>query len=152
MIVFVFPLRSGCDAYGIEINHPVASLSFKQRTEFAARLRMWGLTAGRCEVLEGDFCESDEVAEWIRKADVILVNNYIFGSDCTSACHLLNVLPFVSDSPPVPYMIVNDRLTWRFLDLRDGAKLVVLKPFWPIKRPLTERTVRWPPFHLFLNV
>ncbi len=38
-------------------------------------------------------------------------------------------------------MSVNDRLTWRFLDLRDGAKLVVLKPFWPIKRPLTERTV-----------
>ncbi len=84
LTVFVASLRSGCDAYGIEINHPVASLSFKQRTEFAARLRMWGLTAGKYEVLEGDFCESNDVAEWIRKADVVLVNNYIFGSDCMS--------------------------------------------------------------------
>jgi len=36
---------------------------------------------------------------------------------------------------------VNESLTWRFLDLREGAKVVVLKPFWPVNRPLTERTV-----------
>lgn len=36
---------------------------------------------------------------------------------------------------------VNESLTWRFLDLREGAKVVVLKPFWPLNRPLTERTV-----------
>ncbi|KAF8330438.1 histone methylation protein DOT1-domain-containing protein [Cantharellus anzutake] len=118
--VFQAALQSGCDAYGIEINHPVASLSFKQKVEFTARLRMWGLTAGKYEVLDGDFCESNEVAEWIRKADVVLVNNYIFNSE------------------------LNDRLTWRFLDLRDGAKVVVLKPFWPFKRPLTGRTADTP--------
>lgn len=38
-------------------------------------------------------------------------------------------------------MAVNDALTWRFLDLPEGAKVVVLKPFWPINRPLTQRTV-----------
>ena len=38
-------------------------------------------------------------------------------------------------------MKVNESLTWRFLDLREGAKIVVLKPFWPLNRPLTERTV-----------
>lgn len=36
---------------------------------------------------------------------------------------------------------MNDSLTWKFLDLREGAKVVVLKPFWPLNRPLTERTV-----------
>lgn len=74
--------RSGCSSYGIEINHPVASLGFKQETQFRARLRMWGLIAGdEVAVREGDFCEDPEVAAWIRKADVVLVNNYIFGSD-----------------------------------------------------------------------
>lgn len=35
---------------------------------------------------------------------------------------------------------VNEALSWRFLDLPEGAKVVVLKPFWPLNRPLTERT------------
>ncbi|KAF8323118.1 DOT1-domain-containing protein [Clavulina sp. PMI_390] len=113
-------LQAGCDSYGIELNAPVAALSFTQQREFHARLRMWGLTAGSVTLLEGDFTESPEVCEWIRKADVVLVNNYIFSAD------------------------LNEKLTWRFLDLRDGAKVVVLKPFWPLNRPLTERTAYTP--------
>lgn len=73
--------RAGCDSYGIEINAPVAALSFKQETEFYARLRMWGLTAGPVVLREGSFIESDEAPVWIRKADVVLVNNYIFSSE-----------------------------------------------------------------------
>lgn len=42
---------------------------------------MWGLNAGPVTLREGDFTESAEVSEWIRKADVVLVNNYIFSSD-----------------------------------------------------------------------
>jgi H3 lysine-79-specific histone-lysine N-methyltransferase len=84
-------VRSGCDAYGIEINTPVAALSFKQQNEFRARLRMWGLTAGPTTLREGDFVESNEVSEWIRKADVVLVNNYIFSSDCNSA-YLVDII------------------------------------------------------------
>lgn len=75
------PRRAGCDSYGIELNPPVAALSFVQQREFAARLRMWGVTSGSVTLREGDFVESVEVSEWIRKADVVLVNNYIFSSD-----------------------------------------------------------------------
>lgn len=74
--------RAGCDSYGIELNPPVAALSFVQQREFNARLRMWGLTAGPTTLREGDFIDSNEVPDWIRKADVVLVNNYIFSSDC----------------------------------------------------------------------
>jgi len=112
--------RAGCDSYGIELNPPVAALSFVQQREFAARLRMWGVTSGSVTLREGDFVESAEVSEWIRKADVVLVNNYIFSSE------------------------LNESLTWRFLDLREGAKVVILKPFWPANRPLTERTAYTP--------
>ena len=42
---------------------------------------MWGLSAGPVTLREGDFCDDNEVVSWIRNADVVLVNNYIFGSD-----------------------------------------------------------------------
>ena len=38
-------------------------------------------TAGSVTLHQGDFVESVEVSEWIRKADVVLVNSYIFSSD-----------------------------------------------------------------------
>lgn len=108
-----------------------------QQREFNARLRMWGLTAGPTTLREGDFIDSNEVPDWIRKADVVLVNNYIFSSDCEflTRAHASRRL---TDRVPC---LVNDSLTWKFLDLREGAKVVVLKPFWPLNRPLTERTV-----------
>jgi hypothetical protein len=51
---------------------------------------MWGLSAGPVTLREGDFCDDNEVVSWIRKADVVLVNNYIFGSD--RMCLVLGVL------------------------------------------------------------
>lgn len=81
--------RAGCDSYGIELNPPVAALSFVQQREFNARLRMWGLSAGSVTLREGDFTESSEVSEWIRKADVVLVNNYIFSSDRKTTISLI---------------------------------------------------------------
>lgn len=145
--------RAGTNSYGIEINTPVAALSAKQETEFHSRLRMWGLTAGPVTLREGNFVESPEVSEWIGKADVVLVNNYIFSSD--RMCLSMGSHGFFWDSRPSFLDIeiltpvfhsfaVNDALTWRFLDLREGAKVVVLKPFWPLNRPLTERTVSIP--------
>jgi [histone H3]-lysine79 N-trimethyltransferase len=96
---------------------------------------MWGLSAGPVTLREGDFCDDNEVVAWIRKADVILVNNYIFSSDRACLVELpLAVFKLLT-------LVVNDALTWRFLDLLEGAKVVVLKPFWPINRPLTQRTV-----------
>lgn len=58
----------------------MAALAEKQEIEFHARLRMWGLSAGDVTIRKGDFCSSDEVNTWISKADVVLVNNYIFDS------------------------------------------------------------------------
>jgi H3 lysine-79-specific histone-lysine N-methyltransferase len=46
---------------------------------------MWGVTSGSVTLREGDFVESVEVSEWVRKADVVLVNNYIFSSDRESS-------------------------------------------------------------------
>lgn len=72
------------------------------------------------EAWEGDFGEIAEVRDVLRRADVVLVNNYAF----TAA--------------------TNDKLSWLFLDLKDGANIVSLKPFVPPDFRVTERTMSSP--------
>lgn len=69
----------------------MAALAVKQETEFHARLRMWGLSAGEVTLRKGDFCASNEVSTWLSKADVVLVNNYIFDSACTSSLSKIEI-------------------------------------------------------------
>ncbi|PWN50997.1 DOT1-domain-containing protein [Violaceomyces palustris] len=114
-------LQTGCEAYGCEMMPVPSSLAQKQVEEAQKRWKMWALKGGKAmEAWEGDFGESLKVREILRRADVVLVNNYAF-------------LPKT-----------NENLSLLFLDLKDGASIVSLKPFVPPDFRLTERTLSSP--------
>lgn len=69
---------------------------------------MWALKGNLdVQVHEGDFRVHKEVGRRLREADVVLVNNEVFPSS------------------------LNMDLADMFLDLKEGAKIVSLKPFVP---------------------
>ncbi|CAE6429599.1 unnamed protein product [Rhizoctonia solani] len=113
-------LQSGCTSYGVELSPPAASIAKDHEREFNHRLEMWGLCCSEYKHIEGDMLESKEVVEWIRKADVILVNNFVFEE------------------------LLNERLTCLFLDARDGTQIVSLKCFLDRGFKITERTISSP--------
>jgi [histone H3]-lysine79 N-trimethyltransferase len=88
-----------------------------QAAEFNARTCLWGLNAGAVNLLSGDMTTHPKVAEILRKADVVLVNNQAF-------------------TPTL-----NGKLLNMFLDLKEGAKVVSLKPFVPENQQLSVRNV-----------
>ena len=99
-------LATGCTSYGFENQAAAASIAVAQTQEAIARARLWGLSGGPCESHEADFLASPGlVGPAIQKADLVLINNYVF-------------------SPTT-----NESLSLMFLDLKDGAKVVSLKPF-----------------------
>ncbi|QRV90947.1 histone-lysine N-methyltransferase [Ceratobasidium sp. AG-Ba] len=113
-------LQSGCTSYGIELSPPAASIAKDHEREFNLRLKMWDLVCSEFQFIEGDMLESKEVSEWIKKADVILVNNFVFEE------------------------LLNERLTCLFLDARDGTQIVSLKCFLDRGFKITERTISSP--------
>ncbi|CUA77465.1 histone-lysine N-methyltransferase, H3 lysine-79 specific [Rhizoctonia solani] len=113
-------LQSGCTSYGVELSPPAASIAKDHEHEFNNRLEMWDLCCSEYKHIEGDMLESKEVVEWIRKADVILVNNFVFEE------------------------LLNERLTCLFLDARDGTQIVSLKCFLDRGFKITERTISSP--------
>ncbi|KAK0538507.1 Nucleosomal histone H3-Lys79 methylase [Tilletia horrida] len=113
-------LQTGCSAYGCEMMETPATLARAQIEEARARWAMWGLKGGEVEAWKDNFCTNDQVREVLRKADVVLVNNYAF----TPA--------------------TNDKLVLQFLDLKDGCHIISLKPFVPPDFRLTERTLSSP--------
>lgn len=113
-------LQTGSEAYGCEMMKAPSEIATQQIIEARKRWKMWGLCAGNLEAWQGDFGEDDRVRQILRKADVVLVNNYAFTAP------------------------TNDKLSWQFLDLKDGAQIVSLKPFVPPDFRLTERTLSSP--------
>lgn len=115
-VVLQAALEVGCESYGIEMMPNPCELAQAQGREFAARCRMWGLSTGKVSLLDGDFLEDTRVTGILAKADVVLVNNELFSAD------------------------LNEKLRARFLDLKEGARVVSLKSFVPPGWRLTERT------------
>ncbi|KAJ8608319.1 hypothetical protein MRB53_039741 [Persea americana] len=115
-VVLQAALEIGCEAVGIEMMHNACKLAVAQAAEFPGRTKLWGLAAGKVELLEGDFTTHPRIPELLRKADVVLVNNQAFTPD------------------------LNDKLKTLFLELKDGARVVSLKNFVPGGWKLTERT------------
>lgn len=117
-------LQVGCISLGVEAMPTPAALGEQQLAEAKIRwTKMWGLapfipTAAKdVAVWQGDFLEDEEVRKRMKDVDLIIVNNYAF-------------------TPPL-----NQSLSLLFLDLKDGAKIVSLKPFVPADFRLTERTL-----------
>ncbi|KAF2225749.1 S-adenosyl-L-methionine-dependent methyltransferase [Elsinoe ampelina] len=119
-VVLQAALETGCEAWGCEIMKNPCELGDLQAQEFPQRARLWGISVGKVRLLRGDFLDSKEVGEALKRADVILVNNQAFGPN------------------------LNSKLVDRFLDLKDGAQVISLKSFKPDGFEIQERTVNDP--------
>lgn len=114
-------LQSGAEVYGCEVMPVPSSLAERQLIQAVHRWRMWNVRGGpHMEAWCADFTDSERVRSVLKRADVVLVNNYAFR----------------------PH--TNDTLSLLFLDLKDGATIVSLRPFVPHDFRLTERTLSSP--------
>lgn len=101
-------LQAGCKSSGFELLPVPSRCARMQLAECKRRWAMWSLKGNTDAITyEGDFTRHPEVARQLAKADVVLVNNEVFPSS------------------------LNIALTHSFLDLKDGAKIISLKPFVP---------------------
>ncbi|EEB90123.1 hypothetical protein MPER_11713 [Moniliophthora perniciosa FA553] len=78
-IISQISLLKGCSAYGIEIRSSVAHVADKFIKEVAFRSRIWGVPIGQLAVYEGDLLTHRGIRELLVKADLVIVNNRIFG-------------------------------------------------------------------------
>lgn len=104
-VVLQAALETGCEAWGCELMDNPCRLAEAQRVEFAARCRLWGLRPGAFHLEKGDFRRNERVLAVLKRADVVLVNNFVFSAD------------------------LNNSLVNMFLDLKPGCKVVSLKSF-----------------------
>ncbi|KAI8581824.1 hypothetical protein K450DRAFT_231329 [Umbelopsis ramanniana AG] len=119
-VVLQVAAQTACEAHGIEIMETPCKLAKLQLKEYATRMRAWQLPSGNIRIRQGDFLESPEIHDALKRADVILVNNYAFDST------------------------QNQGLCQLFLDLKEGTQIISLKSFVPIGHKLTERTAHAP--------
>ncbi|KAG5646907.1 hypothetical protein DXG03_001983 [Asterophora parasitica] len=111
-------LQTGCRSYGIELMPGPAKIAREMKEHLAVRCRMWGVRLGEIELEEGNMLESPRVNELIPKADVVLVDNKVFEQS------------------------LNEALRPKFLDLKEGAIVISLKPFVSsLNARVTERNV-----------
>ncbi|RMZ71406.1 Histone-lysine N-methyltransferase H3 lysine-79 specific [Pyrenophora seminiperda CCB06] len=104
-VVLQSALQTGAQSWGIEKMPLAASLGTQQAAELQARARLWNIRLGAIDLLEGDFLESPQIDAVLRRADVVLVNNKVFGET------------------------LNNLLLQKFLDLKMGCKVVSLESF-----------------------
>ncbi|KAI4519278.1 histone methylation protein DOT1-domain-containing protein [Schizophyllum commune] len=111
-------LQTGCRSYGIECMETPARIASRMLPQFKARCRMWGVNVGEIELEHGDMLKSKRVDELIPQADVVLVNNKVFDD------------------------WLNENLRPKFLDLKEGAIVISLRPFVSsLNARVTERNV-----------
>lgn len=133
-------LQTGCRSYGIELLEGPASVARQQWKQFQKRCRMWGVRTGEVELEQGDMLKSKRVTELMGAADVVLVNNKVFqqSRECPIRCRLrMSCLRGILWS----IFLVNEALRAKFLDLKEGAIVVSLKPFVSPNARVTERNV-----------
>lgn len=104
-VVLQAALQTGAESWGIEKMDLAASLGSKQAAELQARAHLWNIALGKMSLLHGDFLDSPVIDSVLRRADVVLVNNKVFGET------------------------LNNLLLQKFLDLKHGCKVVSLESF-----------------------
>ncbi|KAJ2734493.1 Nucleosomal histone H3-Lys79 methylase [Coemansia sp. BCRC 34962] len=119
-VVLQVAAQTGCNASGIEIMKVPARLARRQACEFEHRMRLYKLRHGSVQVWRGDFCESPSVQALLPNVDVLLVNNYAFDST------------------------LNQNLLQLFLDLKEGTRIVSLKPFVTPDHKISARNIYSP--------
>lgn len=114
-------VQAGCASYGFELLPVPARCARLQLRECQRRWAMWCLDGNlHAEVYEGDFRAHAEVRRRLVEADVVLVNNEVFPSS------------------------LNIDLTHLFLDLKEGATIVSLKPFVTDGFRMNDMNVSYP--------
>lgn len=111
-------VQTGCRSYGIEILPAPARVAREMKKNLEVRCRMWGVRIGEIELEEGNMLDSPRVNELMSQADVVLVDNKVFEES------------------------LNEALRPKFLDLKEGAIVISLKPFVAsLNARMTERNV-----------
>ncbi|KAK7688168.1 hypothetical protein QCA50_008538 [Cerrena zonata] len=110
-------LETGCTSFGVELLNIPAAVAQTQLQQLKIRCRMWGVSLGDVELEHNDMLKSRRVDALLSKADVVLVNNKVFDE------------------------ALNESIKGKFLDLKEGAFVVSLRPFSQPKSSLTSRNV-----------
>lgn len=120
-IVLQVALQIGCVSVGFEIMDGYSDLAVNQRYEVVGRAdQLWNVKLGLPVLLHADFTKDPRVGKWLQQADVVLVNNQVF-------------------TPTL-----NESLTLLFLELKESAKIISLKPFIPNSFKLNQRNLDSP--------
>jgi hypothetical protein len=93
------------ESHGIEVMDIPAKLANRQLKEFLIRMRYYAQPCGKLKLHHGNFLENKELDEILKRADVVFVNNFAFDPN------------------------LNQRILAKFLDLKDGARVISLKSF-----------------------
>jgi H3 lysine-79-specific histone-lysine N-methyltransferase len=103
-------------SFGVEKQDVPAAYATTMQQTFADRMRWFGKQHGSFEIVQGDFLE-ERFLEHIQEADIIFVNNFAFGAS------------------------VNQALKERFVNAKEGARIVSSLNFSPLSFTITERTL-----------
>ena len=114
-VVLQAAIQIGCESWGIEMMKNPCDLADLQLSQLEGKAKQWGIACGNVHLLRGDFTTNSEITTVLRKADVVLVNNQAFTPE------------------------LNDKLIAMFLDLKEGAKVVSLRPFVPEGHKISKR-------------
>ncbi|KAI0247565.1 histone methylation protein DOT1-domain-containing protein [Lactifluus subvellereus] len=105
-----FRLRcSSCSTFGVEVMEKSAEIACEQRAQMMMCARMWGVRMDDVELEHANMLDGACVNGLMACADVILVNNKVFGESLG--------------------MVVNEATRPKFLDLKEGALVISLELF-----------------------
>ncbi|CAF2063716.1 unnamed protein product [Rotaria magnacalcarata] len=116
VVLHVAALANCKHVYGIEYEEVPAAYALAMADEFRSWMRWYGKQYSEFQLEQGDFLIHPKIDERIREADVIFVNNYVFGAR------------------------VNHELKVKFMNMKDGAKIVSSREFCPEAFRLNDRT------------
>ncbi|CDR39448.1 CYFA0S03e03466g1_1 [Cyberlindnera fabianii] len=110
-VVIQAALEYGCESYGVEIMENCSVLAEEQEAVFFDRCKFFGINPGAVKLFGNQsFVGNEVVSDCVSKADVILVNNFLFSPELNRATMNL------------------------FLDLKPGTKIISLKKIIPEAR------------------
>lgn len=77
-VVLHAALEIGCESWGCEMMEAAYRLADKQKKEFLARCKLFGIRPGNITLEKGDFCENPKIAEVLKRADLLVSQTNTF--------------------------------------------------------------------------
>ncbi|KAI9021200.1 histone methylation protein DOT1-domain-containing protein [Hyaloraphidium curvatum] len=104
------------ESHGVEVMDIPAKLGGRQLKEFLSRMRYYAQPCGKVRLRHANFLTDPETDEVLKRADVVFVNNYAFEPRLNQLCLA------------------------KFLDLKEGARVISLRSFVHQDRRINYRT------------